>query len=152
MPLLAGLGLAKVEYELTAGYQERPGEPPHGLRMEYGVVCHRNDEQTRTVFVEVAIASQDADKPLPYRAKIAAAAGLNGFTPGQTPEAVDDQALQAGAPIAYAMVRDELLRLTGMSPYRRVLLPIIGRGDLLAHYTINDASGQPIAVVDKRVK
>lgn len=142
MPILAGLALASVEFKLTPGYQMPPASAPApvNLAMDFATICHRIGERERAVVVEVTI-RPNTDAIVPYTGKIAAVATIQGLPVELGAEAADEEAMNYGATVAFSTIRDEFLRLTGMTTFNRLLLPLVPRTALLAATTFYDEKG-----------
>ena len=144
MPQLLGLSLVKVNFEIAMD-SSLADLATHPIDMAFGVACRRTPGgSARNVFVEASLNAADPQKPAAYTGKVIAVAQLGNFTPGLSAEQIDDQAANYGAPIAYCMVRDEFLRLTGMTPANRMLLPMMARDVLLKGVAYQDEDGRAI--------
>ncbi len=141
VPELLALTLIKVDFALTVGYSGPSNSAPD-FAMDFGIACRRGEKGTRrSVFVEVTIRPSDEAKPVPFTGKIAACATLGEFASELAEEKIDEMGANYGAPIAYSMVRDEYLRLTGMTHFTRLLLPMVPRDQLILGTTYQDEDG-----------
>lgn len=141
-PMLASLMLVSVEFRITPGFPGKGLEDPKkvALAMDFATQCHRQANGNRAVLVEVTVRSDDPAVPAPYTGKIVAMAMLSSLS-GESPEAIDEIAMNYGAPVAFSLIRDEYLRLTGMTDRNRLVLPLVQRQSLLSGTTYRDVDG-----------
>lgn len=133
-----------VEFKLTPGYSPASAAPgaPIDLAMDFATACHRLPGRARAALVEVTIRQNSGQSSVPYSGKISVCATIQQLPAELSDDAADDEAMNYGAPIAFSMIRDEFLRLSGMTTFNRLLLPMVPRQALLSGTTFRDVDGK----------
>lgn len=127
---LKGLWFHRFHFDVHPKYSADMGVMRHAIAVSATVLRSPNGDG-RQVHIGIRLTPDAGQEVCIYQADIEVIVLIEGFPPDTDQDLLDEHAIKLAGPLGISSIREQLLSVTGRTPFPKVLLPLFPMGLLL---------------------